>query len=338
MESEINLVRMSRRTFLGTASAVTVASSLSHRARATGQASPMMQGIPSNSAQRIRLAVKFGMVQPGDSEVAPGSESRGTADHSIRAKFQLLKDLGYDGVEMDSPSDLDINEVIDASRETDLPIHGVVDSVHWSKPFSHPDAAVRAEGVKALETAIKDCKALGGTTVLVVPAVVNREVSYADAYARSQEEIRKVLPIAAENNITLAFENVWNNFLLSPLEAARYVDEFESETGGVKWYFDVGNIVRYGWPAQWIRILGPRIAKLDIKEYSRRKANEEGVWKGFEVEIGDPPPEEGCDWPSVRQALREIGYTGWATAEVGGGGRKRLADIRRRMNGVLNEE
>jgi hexulose-6-phosphate isomerase len=243
--------------------------------------------------------------------------------------------LGYDGVEMDSPSDLDINEVIDASRETGLPIHGVVDSVHWSKPFSHPDAAVRAEGVRALETAIRDCRALEGSTVLVVPGVVNRDVSYADAYTRSQGEIRKVLPLAKELGITIAFENVWNNFLLSPLEAARYVDEFESEQ--VKWYFDVGNIVRYGWPAQWIRTLGPRIAKLDIKEYSRKKANEEGVWKGFEVEIGDPPADEGCDWPGVRQALREIGYTGCATAEVGGGGRERLADIRRRMRQVLND-
>jgi hexulose-6-phosphate isomerase len=282
---------------------------------------------PTQPAQRISLAVKFGMIQPAEGE---------TPDQSIRAKFQLLKDLGYDGVEMDSPSDLDINEVIDASREVGLPIHGVVDSVHWSKPFSHPDPAVRAEGVKALEMAINDCKALGGTTVLVVPAVVNREVSYADAYTRSQEEIRRVLPLAEELGITIAFENVWNNFLLSPLEAARYIDEFESVH--VKWYFDVGNIVRYGWPAQWIQILGQRIAKLDIKEYSRKKANDEGVWKGFEVEIGDPPTDEGCDWPSVREALREIEYTGWATAEVGGGGRERLGDILRRMRGALGEE
>lgn len=286
-----------------------------------------MNLIQTPTAKRISLAVKFGMIQPAEGE---------TPDQSVRAKFQLLKDLGYDGVEMDSPSDLDLNEVIDASRETGLPIHGVVDSAHWSKPFSHPDPAVRAEGVKALETAIRDCRAFDGTTVLVVPAVVNRDVSYADASTRSQAEIRKVLPLAEESNITIAFENVWNNFLLSPLEAAKYVDEFESEH--VKWYFDVGNIVRYGWPAQWIGILGPRIAKLDIKEYSRKKANEEGVWKGFEVEIGDPPPEEGCDWPGVRQALREIGYTGWATAEVAGGGRERLVDINRRMDAVLNEE
>ena len=122
---------------------------------------------------------------------------------------------------------------------------------------------------------------------------------------------------------------MWNNFLLSPLEAARYVDGFESAWIG--WYFDVGNVVRYGWPDQWIRILGGRILKLDIKEYSREKRDNEGLWKGFNVEIGDGD----CDWPAVRAALRDIGYEGWATAEVRGGDEARLSDIAKRMNGAL---
>jgi len=266
----------------------------------------------------IKLAVKYGMI--------------GT-DGTVREKFQLLKDLGFDGVELDSPNNLDNDEVVAASKEVGLPIHGVVDSVHWAKPFSHPDQAVRTEGVKALETAIRDCNAYGGSTVLVVPAVVSREVSYADAYERSQTEIRRVLPLAAELGVRIAFENVWNNFLLSPLEAARYVDEFESDRVG--WYFDVGNVVRYGWPVHWIRGLGPRILKLDVKEYSRKKQGDEGLWKGFNVKIGEPAPEDGCDWPAVREALAELGYEGWATAEVGGGGPDRLREIRERMAGVL---
>ena len=123
---------------------------------------------------------------------------------------------------------------------------------------------------------------------------------------------------------------MWNGFLLSPLEMARYIDEFDSDHVGA--YFDVGNVVWFGWPAHWIRILGKRIGKLDIKEYSRKKQNDEGLWKGFDVKIGDAD----CDWPEVRQALAEIGFSGWATAEVGGGGRERMQDIAERMDRVLD--
>ena len=188
---------------------------------------------------------------------------------------------------------------------------------------------MRAEGRAGLETALRDCASYGGTTALLVPAVVNGEVGYDEAWERSSAEIRKVLPLAEELGVQIALENVWNGFLLSPLEAARYVDQFESEAIG--WYFDVGNVVNFGWPEQWIRILGPRILKLDIKEFSRKKRNDEGLWKGFGVKIGDGD----CDWPAVRAALAEIGYTGWATAEVGGGDEERLRDIKARMDEVL---
>lgn len=263
----------------------------------------------------IRKAVKIGMVGEGE---------------TLLDKFRLVKELGFDGIELDSPNGLSLEEVIAARDESGLPIHGVVDSVHWGKPLSHPDAKVRDEGRAGLETALRDAKAYGASSVLLVPAVVNRDISYADAYRRSQEEIRKVLPLAEELGIKIAFENVWNGFLLSPLEAARYVDEFESASVG--WYFDVGNIVNFGWPHHWIEVLGPRILKLDIKEFSRKRRNDEGLWKGFGVEIGDGD----CDWPQVRAALDAIGFAGWATAEVGGGKRDRLADIAARMDRVLN--
>ena len=110
----------------------------------------------------------------------------------------------------------------------------------------------------------------------------------------------------------IAIENVWNHFLLSPLEAARYVDEFNSPWVG--WHFDVGNVITYGWPEQWIRVLGKRIQKLHIKEFSREKANKEGLWKGFDVAFlkGDN------NWPAVMKALDEIGYDGWGIAEQPG--------------------
>ena len=161
-----------------------------------------------------------------------------------------------------------------------------------------------------------------------MPAVVKKDVSYADAYTRSQAEIRKVLPLAQELNVKIALENVWNDFLLSPLETARYLDEFESPQVAV--HFDVGNVVRYGWPEHWIRTLGKRIYKLDIKEFSRAKSDKEGLRKGFQVEL----LEGDCDWPAVMAALREIGYVGWGAAEIPGGGRERLKEIAARMDRI----
>jgi L-ribulose-5-phosphate 3-epimerase len=303
---------VTRRDFLSVAGGtIAAAGALGAGAPRTLASAPDVTTTPPRS---IRKAVKYGMVN---------------IDGSVRDRFQLVKDLGFDGIELDSPNDLDDAEVLAARDTTDLPIHGVVDSVHWHHTLSDPDPAVRAKGVAGLETAIRDCKAYGGDTVLLVPAVVNKQVFYDDAYTRSQAEIRKALPLAEELGINIAFENVWNHFLLSPLEAARYVDEFESPNVG--WYFDVGNIVNDGWPEQWVRILGPRIMKLDLKEFSRTKRNDEGLWKGFNVELG----EGDCDWPTVMKALDAIGYDGWATAEVRGGGRDRLADIAARMDRIL---
>ena len=297
-------MRLTRRGFLTAGAAATTAASLPARKRAGT--------VPRDT--RWMKAVKYGMVGEGD---------------TVLAKFQLVKELGFDGIELDSPNGLDRQEVLDARDQTGLPIHGVVDSVHWGKPFSHPNPKVRAEGVRALETALDDCKAYGGDTVLVVPAVVNQGISYRDAWVRSRAEIMRMVPKAEEMGLNIAFENVWNNFLLSPLEMAQYIDGFGSPNVGA--YLDVGNLVRYAWPQHWVEALGPRIMKIDVKGYSRKKQNEEGLWKGFQVEIGD----DDCDWPAVTKALTEQGFSGWFTAEVGGGGRQRLADIAARMDRVM---
>jgi len=264
--------------------------------------------------RNIKKSLKFGMMH---------------VKGSLLEKFQLLKDIGYDGVELDSPNNLDRDEILEAKNSTGLEIPGVIDSAHWSKPLSDPDPNVRGEGRRALETALHDAKAYGSSTVLLVPAVVNKGDSYDAAYERSQEEIRKVLPLAEELKVKIAIENVWNRFLLSPLEAARYIDEFESDHIG--WYFDVGNIINFGWPEHWIEILNKRILKLDIKEFSRKKRDAEGLWEGFKVKL----LEGDCDWPAVMKALDKIGYSGWASAEVGGGGEERLRDIADRMDRIF---
>lgn len=272
---------------------------------------------PSSKPKRtLRKAVMFGMVGEGD---------------TLQDKFQLLRDCGFEGAELDSPSDLNPDEVLAASAKTGLVVHGLVDSVHWRMTLTNPDAAVRAEGVKALETALRDGHRYKCVSILLVPGIVDNGTSYDDAYKRSQEEIRKCIPLAQEMGVKIAIENVWNNFLLSPLESARYVDEFNSPWVG--WHFDIGNVIRYGWPDQWTHILNKRIIKLHIKDFSRKKSNDEGLWKGFDVELGDGD----ADWPATMKALDEIGYStapagNWATAEVGGGDRKRLKQVSEQMD------
>ena len=265
--------------------------------------------LAANEKPSLRKALKLSMV---------GGKG------SLVEKFKLAKEAGFEGIDVDS--DQPIEDVKRAMNESGLIVHGMVDYVHWGQPLSSPDPAVRAKGVEVLLKCIRETKIFGGTTVLLVPAVVNKEVSYEDAYHRSQLEIRKCIPLAKELGIKILFENVWNNFLLSPVEMKRYIDEFDSPVVGS--YFDVGNIVNYGWPEHWIRTLGPRIGKLDIKEFSRKIANEKGKGAGFGVEIG----EGDCDWPAVLAALKEINYSGWATAEVGGGELPRLTEIAQRMD------
>ena len=241
---------------------------------------------------------------------------------SMLEKMKALKEAGFEGVEMMSHMDQD--EVLKARDESGLIIPSVCGRDHWGKPLSHPDPKVREEGLNGLKQTLRDAKRYGASSVLLVPGVVNKDISYMDAYTRSQAEIRKAIPLAEELGVKIAIENVWNNFLLSPLEAARYVDEFNSPFVG--WHFDVGNVINTGWPEHWIPVLGKRIQKLHIKEYSRKLRDKEGLWKGFAVDLlqGDN------NWPAIMKALDAIGYNGWAMTEQPGGdspeGLKKLSD------------
>ena len=238
------------------------------------------------------------------------------------AAFQLLKEAGFEGVELVSPNQLDLQEVRDARDKTGLVIHGVSGSRHWQDRLSDPDPEVVARGMAAIRQEFVDCKAYGGSTVLVVPAVVDRKVGYRDAYKRSQENIRKLIPDAQAHGIKIAVEEVWNKFLLSPVEFARYIDEFESPWVGA--YFDVGNVVEFGYPEEWIRELGKRVLKIHIKEYAKPKR--------FDYRLGDG---KEIDWAAVRSALNAIGYNGWVTAEVAYGDLDAMKDVVRRMNELL---
>jgi L-ribulose-5-phosphate 3-epimerase len=248
---------------------------------------------------------------------------------SVLDKFKMFKELGFDGIEVQSAGRPDREEFLKARDATGLEIHSVMNPDHWKLPLSSPDPAIREKCIKSVQASLEDAKYWGASSVLLVPAVVSKEISYDDAYKRSQAEIRKLIPTAEKLGVVIGVEFVWNNFLLSPLEFARYLDEINSPM--VKAYFDCGNVVRYGWPEQWVRILGKRICKIHIKEYSREKAKEEGVYRGFEVEL----MEGDCDWPSVMKALREVGYNSYITAELPGGRRDRLAKISGMMDKII---
>ncbi|HEX3799219.1 MAG TPA: TIM barrel protein [Verrucomicrobiae bacterium] len=281
---------LNRRNFLKLGAGISAAAAL-------GQAT--LLGEETNTAltfaakkPRLKRAIMFATV-PGKMSVAD--------------KFKMIRDAGFDGVE--AMSGMDRDEVLHARDAAGLEIPSVCDSVHWMKTLSDPNPTARATGLEGLETALQDSKTYGGSSVLLVPAVVNKQVSYADAYTRSQAEIRKAIPLAEKLGVKIAIENVWNQFLLSPLEAARYVDELGASAVG--WHFDIGNVINTGWPEQWIRILGSRIQKLHFKEFSRKKRDEEGLWKGFQVDY----LEGDNDWPAIMRALDEINYRGWAIAE-----------------------
>jgi hexulose-6-phosphate isomerase len=266
-----------------------------------GGALGAMSALPLRAEENPAVAAKKRQIKKGIMwDSVPGHME-------VMERFKLIAEAKFDGVEV--PSGMNREEFLKGRDATGLTIASVVDSAHWQKTLGDPDPAVRAVGLEALKTSLHDCKAYGATSVLLVPAVVNERISYDQAYTRSQAEIRKAVGLAEELGVKIAVENVWNQFLLSPLEAAAYIDQFGSSA--MRWHFDVGNVINIGWPEQWIRILNGRIHKLHIKEFSRKKRNEEGLWKGFEVEY----LEGDNNWPAVMQALDETGYKGWGTAE-----------------------
>jgi L-ribulose-5-phosphate 3-epimerase len=249
---------------------------------------------------------------------------------SVLDKFKLVKDLGYHGIEINSPGVLDIQELLKARDLTGIEILGTVNKDHWSKPLSSPDESVQKAIVESIAMSIEETKQLGGDTVLVVPGVVNATASYETVYQIAQNNIRKLIPYAEKHNIKIALENVWNNFILSPVEAKRFVDEINHPLVG--WYFDVGNVLRYGWPEHWIETLDKRVFKVHIKEFSRQIMNEQGLGKGFSA----PLTEGDVDWKVVMQALQKVNYKGeYLVLELGSGDRIQLQDFSTRLDKII---
>src|SRR5262245_15537666 len=296
---------MNRRDFLSAAAIVGTGLAVGQRTLADEPKKP-----------KLKKAVKYGMI----GVKAP-----------IKEKFELIKRLGFQGVETDSPGSVDKDEAVKASEATGIKIHGVIDSVHWRDTLSHPDENVRAKGLKALETALNDAKFLGADTCLLVPGVVNKDATYEQCWERSTAGVKKAIPLAEKLGVKIAIEVVWNNFLTKPEQLIEYVDQFKTPYVGA--YFDCSNMIKYGVPsATWIRQLGKRMLKFDFKGYSIAKAkaaNNDGA--GFNVGIG----EGDENWPEILKACAEVGYSTWATAEVKSGGDDWLRDVSQRMDKIL---
>lgn len=223
---------------------------------------------------------------------------------STETRFGLAKRAGFDGVEIGPlGSEEQRLEIKQLAANNGIELCSVMNGKHWSHPLSDADATVREESRNAVQTSLETAEAIGADTVLLVAAVVNPKITYEQAYQRSQEEIKKLLPIAKDKGLTIGIENVWNKFLLSPIEFARYLDEFESDS--VSAYFDVGNIVAYGFPQHWIRSLDSRISKVHVKGFN---ANEHRFTYLIE--------ECTIDWNEVMSALSDVGYNDYMTAEL----------------------
>ena len=290
-----------RRDFLHVVTAVSAGSMATAVARATRAA----ESRAATNAGRIYKANKGGGI--------------GKDKGAMIARLQQYKSLGFDGIEGGSPEIKDIPGLRAAIRETGVPVHGVVDGVHWNQRLSSPDPKVRDVGRRALEQAIRDTHAIGGSSVLLVPGKVSGpDENHDHVWKRSIVEIRKVLPLSSRLGIHVLIENVWNGFCEDAQQMRDYIDEIDSPWVGV--YFDIGNVRKFGPSEDWIRTLGRRIVKLDVKDW--------GVNSGF-CRLG----EGDVNWPEVRKALAEIRFSGWATRE----GRDRsLEDTAQLMDELLD--
>ena len=246
---------------------------------------------------------------------------------SLTEKFKAAKDAGFEAIEMNSPG-MNVEETKKAIRESGLMVDGTVCSSHWSIRHTDPKPEVRAKALEHLNQAIRDTHAVGGRTVLLVVGK-GGDGPEKEIWPRSVENISKALPVAARYSMTIAFENVWNQFLYdhggdnkqTADKWKEYVDEFNSQLVGMQ--FDIGNHWKYGSMGDWIRTLGKRIVKLDVKGFSRKENKFKKIGEG------------DLDFADVRKALREINFYGYCAAEVGGGNAKRLKEISDNMDRVF---
>lgn len=294
----------SRRQFLTRSSILTAGVLFSgvHRTFADPQ-------VPNALAGRLYKTLKIGMIKSGG---------------NLTEKFKIARDAGFKGVEMGFPGN-DVAETKKAVAESGLPVDGSVCGEHWTIRHTSADAATRATALENLKQALRDTHAVGGHSVLLVVGK-GEDGPENEIWPRSVENIAKAVPLAAELGVQIVIENVWNQFLYNHEGGAdqkadkfvKYVDEFRSPWVGMQ--FDIGNHWKYGSMGDWIRQLGHRVLKLDVKGFSRAQNKFTPIGEG------------DIDYADVRKALLEINFHGWLAAEVAGGDLEYLKGVSSQMD------
>lgn len=313
---------MERRSFLGagaaaaaTAAYLNASNSLASPVRTTEADTKSTTVVPP-TGKRILISCKLGMIS---------NESNGKK-LSLVERLKLADQAGFDGVDFDEAGNFTVDEAKKAVQESGVFCHNAINHQHWQVRLTSGNADDRAKGVANIEHCLRVSHAIGGSGVLIV---VGRgdDGTEQEVEARASEEIKKLIPLAASLGQPILFENVWNKLHYdhdlppeqSPDRFIRFVDSFNSPWIGM--YYDIGNHWKYGQPRAWLNAFGRRAVKLDVKGFSRAKNK-------F-VDITSE--EDDLPWAEVQKGLEEINFTGWATAEVGGGGLERLTIVRKQM-------
>lgn len=242
-------------------------------------------------------------------------------DLTLEETFQLAKNAGFETIELNMAENLQTKAITDdlgladnhlltldatveqlaaikkMSVQYDLPISSISTALHWSYPLNHANEEIREKGKQIIRKMIDACAYFGGNTVLIVPGLVTKDHDYETCYELSKQAFIEVADYAQEKEIVIGVENVWNKFLLSPLEMKHFIDEINHPY--VKVYFDAGNVLQFGFPEQWVRILGERIAKVHIKDFDRTIGNIQGFTGLLNGDL---------DWSALMKSLKEIGY------------------------------
>jgi len=224
-------------------------------------------------------------------------------DYSYRKRFELAKEAGFDGIEPATiESQRELEEVKKLSEEIGLKISSIMNANHWQFPFSSNNSEDIKKAIAGMRRSLECAKVLGADTVLLVPGVVKEDLSYEEAMKNSVANIKEIIPEYEEKKVFIGIENVWNKFLLSPIEFKNYIDSFDSPYVGA--YFDVGNILVYGYPQHWIKTLGKRIKKVHLKDFKLASKSFVYLWEG------------DINWKEVITALRDVGYDDYLTSEL----------------------